>query len=60
VPFSALEIDDSPAFDPAAFGSDGRWTSAPARFDADPETGQLSGEHRAHLLAAVDKLARDQ
>jgi RNA polymerase sigma-70 factor (ECF subfamily) len=60
LPFSALEVDDGPAFEPGAFGGDGRWTSAPPRLDADPETGLLSAELRAHLLEAVDKLSRDQ
>jgi RNA polymerase sigma-70 factor (ECF subfamily) len=60
LPFSALEVDDGPTFDPAAFGGDGRWTSAPPRLDADPETELLSAELRAYLLAAVDTLSRDQ
>lgn len=60
LPFSALEVDDTPAFEPGAFGADGRWTSAPPRLDADPETGLLSAELRAHLLDAVDMLSRDQ
>jgi RNA polymerase sigma-70 factor (ECF subfamily) len=60
VPFSALESDDSPAVEPAAFGADGRWTSAPARLDADPETGLLAGELREHLLRAVEGLSPDQ
>jgi RNA polymerase sigma-70 factor (ECF subfamily) len=60
LPFSALEADDGPEFDPGAFGSDGRWTSAPPRLDADPESGLLSAELRAHLLEAVDSLSRDQ
>ncbi len=60
LPFSALEEDDSPAVEPAAFGSDGRWTSAPARLESDPETGLLSAELRAHLLRAIDRLSPDQ
>jgi RNA polymerase sigma-70 factor (ECF subfamily) len=60
LPFSALGADDTPAFEPGAFGADGRWTSAPPRLDADPETGLLSAELRAHLLEAVDTLSRDQ
>ena len=60
LPFSALEVDDAPAFEPGAFGADGRWTSAPPRLDADPVTGLLSAELRAHLLEAVDTLSRDQ
>ena len=60
LPFSALEEDDAPAVEPAAFGSDGRWTSAPARLESDPETGLLSAELRAHLLRAIDRLSPDQ
>jgi RNA polymerase sigma-70 factor, ECF subfamily len=60
VPFSALEDDDRPAVEPAAFGADGRWTSTPPRLDGDPETGLLSAELREHLLEAVDALSRDQ
>jgi RNA polymerase sigma-70 factor, ECF subfamily len=59
LPFSALDEDD-PAVEPAAFGADGRWTSAPRRLDGDPETGLLSAELRARLLEAVDGLSRDQ
>ena len=60
VPFSSLESDTGPAVDPAAFGADGRWSSAPPRLDGDPETGLLSGELRAHLLDAVERLSADQ
>ena len=60
LPFSALEDEDAPTFEPGAFGADGRWSSAPPRLDADPETGLLSAELRAHLLEAVDTLSRDQ
>jgi RNA polymerase sigma-70 factor, ECF subfamily len=56
VPFSALESDDGPTVDPAAFGADGRWSSAPPRLDGDPETGLLAAELREHLLQAVDTL----
>jgi RNA polymerase sigma-70 factor (ECF subfamily) len=56
VPFSALEGEDTPAVDPAAFGSDGRWRSAPARLTGDPERDLLAGELRARLLTAVDEL----
>jgi RNA polymerase sigma-70 factor, ECF subfamily len=56
VPFSALAAEDEPAVDPAAFGSDGRWRSAPARLEDDPETGLLVAELRAQLLDAVDGL----
>jgi RNA polymerase sigma-70 factor (ECF subfamily) len=57
VPFSALETDEAPAVDPAAFAADGRWTSAPPRLDSDPETGLLSAELRERLLDAVDSLS---
>ena len=60
VPFSALDLDDEPAVDPEAFGSDGRWRSAPPRLDADPEAHLLSKELRGQLLAAVDELAPAQ
>ena len=60
LPFSALEPDAGPTVDPAAFGGDGRWASAPARLDGDPESGLLSGELRAHLLRAVEALSDEQ
>jgi RNA polymerase sigma-70 factor (ECF subfamily) len=60
VPFSALETQAGPAVEPAAFGSDGRWSSAPPRLDADPETGLLAAELRERLLDAVDALGSDQ
>jgi RNA polymerase sigma-70 factor (ECF subfamily) len=60
LPFSALESNIRPAVEPAAFGADGRWSSAPARLDADPETGLLSRELRGHLLDAVERLSPDQ
>ena len=60
LPFSALETEDAPSVDPAAFGADGRWASAPARLDGDPETGLLSGELRAQLLRAVEGLSDEQ
>jgi len=60
LPFSALESDTRPAVEPAAFGVDGRWSSAPARLDADPESGLLSRELREHLLDAVERLSPDQ
>jgi RNA polymerase sigma-70 factor, ECF subfamily len=56
VPFSALEHDDTPSVEPAAFGADGRWTSAPPRLECDPESSLLSAELREHLLRAVDEL----
>ena len=46
VPFSAIEDEARPTVDPAAFGSDGRWRSAPSRLDTDPETSILNGELR--------------
>jgi RNA polymerase sigma-70 factor, ECF subfamily len=60
LPFSALEEDDGPTVEPAAFAADGRWTSAPPRLDYEPESGLLSAELRAHLLEAVDGLSREQ
>jgi RNA polymerase sigma-70 factor (ECF subfamily) len=60
LPFSALVEDDGSAFEPDAFGADGRWASAPLRLDADPETGLLGAELRAHLLEAVEALSGDQ
>jgi RNA polymerase sigma-70 factor (ECF subfamily) len=60
LPFSALEDDDTPAVEPAAFAADGRWTSAPARLDADPESGLLSAELREHVLDAVNALSDNQ
>ena len=60
LPFSALETDEGPTFDPGAFGTDGRWASAPARLDGDPETGLLSGELREQLLRAVEGLSDEQ
>jgi RNA polymerase sigma-70 factor (ECF subfamily) len=60
LPFSALADEEGPSVDPAAFGADGRWASAPPRLDADPETGLLSGELRAQLLRAVEDLSEEQ
>ena len=60
LPFSALETEDGPTVDAAAFGPDGRWASAPPRLDGDPETGLLSGELRAQLLRAVEELSDEQ
>jgi RNA polymerase sigma-70 factor (ECF subfamily) len=60
VPFSALEEDDGPAVDPSAFDGDGRWSSAPARLEFDPDTNLLRSELREQLLAAVDQLAPAQ
>jgi RNA polymerase sigma-70 factor (ECF subfamily) len=60
VPFSSVAPVDQPTIDPAAFGADGRWRSAPARLDEDPESGLLGAELRAKLLEAVDGLPPDQ
>jgi RNA polymerase sigma-70 factor (ECF subfamily) len=60
LPFSALESDDRPAVDPAAFDADGHWSSAPARLAADPHSGLLSRELCRHLLDAVDRLSPEQ
>jgi RNA polymerase sigma-70 factor (ECF subfamily) len=60
VPFSALEEDDLPAVDPSAFGEDGHWRSAPARLEADPESGLLGAELRGRLLEALDELPDQQ
>jgi RNA polymerase sigma-70 factor (ECF subfamily) len=60
VPFSALETDDAPAVEPAAFGHDGHWRSAPPRLETDPETSLLSAELREHLLRAIDGLVPAQ
>jgi RNA polymerase sigma-70 factor (ECF subfamily) len=56
VPFSAIEDQDRPAVEPAAFSADGRWTSAPPRLDFDPETRLLSAELRERLLGVVEDL----
>jgi RNA polymerase sigma-70 factor, ECF subfamily len=60
VPFSALEKEDQPAVEPAAFDADGRWTSAPPRLETDPESGVLSAELREQVLRAVEELSDDQ
>ncbi len=60
LPFSALEEDDGPAVDPAAFDADGRWTSAPTRLDYDPHANLLRVELREHLARAVDELVPAQ
>jgi RNA polymerase sigma-70 factor (ECF subfamily) len=60
LPFSALETEDRPTVDPAAFAADGRWASAPPRLDGDPETGLLSGELREQLRRAVEELSDEQ
>lgn len=60
LPFSALEENDGPAVEPAAFDADGRWTSAPSRLDFDPDSNLLRTELREHLVRAVDELAPAQ
>jgi len=60
ITFSALEEDEQPAVDPSAFGEDGRWRSAPARLEFDPEARLLSGELRSELVAAIDSLPDQQ
>jgi RNA polymerase sigma-70 factor (ECF subfamily) len=60
LPFSALETDEGPAVEPAAFGADGRWASAPPRLDAEPETSLLGAELREQLLEAVGELPPTQ
>jgi RNA polymerase sigma-70 factor (ECF subfamily) len=60
LPFSALESDEGPAVEPGAFAADGRWVSAPARLEGDPETGLLSAELRRQLRQAVEGLSPDQ
>jgi RNA polymerase sigma-70 factor (ECF subfamily) len=61
LPFSAIENDDDgPTVDPSAFGADGRWTSAPARLESEPETNLLSKELCAQLLGAIDRLPPTQ
>lgn len=58
--FSALEEDQRPAVEPSAFGEDGRWRSAPARLESDPEGRLLSAELRGELIAAIDALPEQQ
>jgi RNA polymerase sigma-70 factor (ECF subfamily) len=60
VPFSAIEDEHGPTVDPAAFGSDGRWRSAPSRVESDPELSVLNVELRQQLLQAVEDLAPAQ
>jgi RNA polymerase sigma-70 factor (ECF subfamily) len=60
IPFSAIEDKDRPTVDPAAFGQDGRWRSAPSRLETDPELRVLNTELRGQLLRAVDELAPAQ
>jgi len=60
ISFSSLRDDERPAVEPSAFGEDGRWRSAPARLDTDPEGSLLSTELRAQLIAAIDALPEQQ
>jgi RNA polymerase sigma-70 factor (ECF subfamily) len=60
VPFSAIEDEGRPTVDPASFGADGRWRSAPARLETDPEAHILNTELREQLLQAVDELVPAQ
>jgi RNA polymerase sigma-70 factor (ECF subfamily) len=60
VTFSELEDDERPAVEPSAFGGDGRWRSAPARLDTDPEGNLLNTELRTWLVAAIDGLPEQQ
>ena len=60
VPISAIQEEHRPTVDPAAFGSDGRWRSAPSRLETDPEMSVLNVELRQQLLQAVDELAPAQ
>jgi RNA polymerase sigma-70 factor (ECF subfamily) len=56
IPFSALGDADGRAVDPDAFGSDGRWRSAPKRLALDPAQVVVDGELRGQLLEAIDAL----
>ncbi len=60
IAFSSLGDEDWPAVEPTAFGEDGRWRSAPARLDTDPERRALSVELRTELVAAIDALPDQQ
>ena len=60
VPFSAIEQDEGPAVDPAAFDADGHWLSVPPRLEADPEASVLAAELRRHILLIIDALAPAQ
>ena len=63
VPFSSLATDEDregPAVDPAAFGPDGTWASAPPRLDVEPETRLLARELRGRLTDAVETLPEQQ
>ena len=60
ISFSSLEDDDRPAVEPSAFGADGRWRSAPARLETDPESSLLGAELRSQLIAAIDALPDQQ
>lgn len=60
ITFSSLQDEERPAVEPAAFGEDGRWRSAPARLEADPESRLLGAELRTELVAAIDALPEQQ
>jgi len=60
IAFSALGDDERPAVEPSAFGADGRWRSAPARLETDPEGSVLGAELRGRLLAAIEALPEQQ
>jgi len=60
VPFSAVGEEAGPTVDPSCFGADGRWSSAPARLDFDPERQALSSELRERLREAIDELPERQ
>ncbi|HEX4467063.1 MAG TPA: RNA polymerase sigma factor [Solirubrobacteraceae bacterium] len=60
LPFSALEVDGGAAVDPDLFGEDGRWRSAPARVDLDPQQRVLGAELRVRLFGAIDGLSDQQ
>jgi RNA polymerase sigma-70 factor (ECF subfamily) len=60
IAFSSLEDTELPAVDPSAFGGDGRWRSAPARLEFDPEARLLTRELRSELIAAIDSLPDQQ
>jgi RNA polymerase sigma-70 factor (ECF subfamily) len=67
VPFASLAPDDDgdePTVDPARFDRTGRWaghwSSAPIRFDAQPEERLLSAETRAVVERAIAALPPNQ
>ena len=60
IAFASLRDEERPAVEPAAFGQDGRWRSAPARLETDPESRLLGAELRTELVAAIDALPEQQ